>query len=182
MRKEQGEPHALLGILRDISDRKRADDAFQLTTELMREAGRIAKVGAWSIDVHSRVVIWSDEMNLIHERQADSPPTFDEVTCFTAPEWREKILDSYRRCLEEGQSLDEEFEIITAKGRRRWVHASGEAVRDNTGKITRAIGAFQDISDRIKADEERETLQQHLDQARKMEAIGVLAGGIAHDF
>lgn len=182
LRNEQGEPDAILGISRDITDRKRADDALQLTTELMREAGRIAKVGAWSIDVHRQGVIWSDEMNVIHERHADFPPTFDEVTRFIAPEWRDKILETYHLCVAEGQSLDEEFEIITAKGRRRWVHATGEAVRDNTGKITRAIGAFQDISDRIQADEERETLQQHLDQARKMEAIGVLAGGIAHDF
>ncbi len=182
LRNEQGEPDAILGISRDISDRKRADAALQLTTKLMREAGRIAKVGAWSVDIHSQVIIWSDEMNVIHERDASSPQTFDEITCFIAPEWREKILDAYHRCMEGGQSLDEEFEIITAKGRRRWVHATGEAIRDNTGKITCALGALQDISDRIQADEERETLQQHLDQARKMEAIGVLAGGIAHDF
>nr|WP_320190439.1 PAS domain S-box protein [uncultured Desulfobacter sp.] len=182
LRNEKGEPEAILGISRDISDRKRADEVLQLTTELMREAGRIAKVGAWSIDINSQVIIWSDEMNVIHERHVSSPPTFDEVTCFIAPEWREKIMDAYYRCVGEGQSLDEEFEIITAKGRRRWVHATGEAVRDDAGKITRALGALQDISDRIQADEERETLQQHLDQARKMEAIGVLAGGIAHDF
>ncbi|WP_157237847.1 hybrid sensor histidine kinase/response regulator [Desulfobacter curvatus] len=182
LRNEQGESDAILGIFRDISDRKRADEALQLTTELMREAGRIAKVGAWSVDIKSQAIIWSDEMNAIHERHSSSPPTFGDVERFIAPEWQEKILNACHRCVGEGQSLDEEFEIITAKGRRRWVHVTGEAVRDDTGKITRAVGALQDISDRIRADEERERLQQHLDQARKMEAIGVLAGGIAHDF
>lgn len=182
LKNDQGEPDGILGISREISDRKRADDALQRATELMREAGRIAKVGAWSIDISSQKIIWSDEMNVIHERQSDSAPTFDEVTRFIAPEWREKILNTYNRCLDDGQSLDEEFEIITAKGRRRWVHASGEAIRDDNGNITRAIGALQDVSERIQADEERKQLQQHLDQARKMEAIGVLAGGIAHDF
>jgi PAS domain S-box-containing protein len=182
LRNDQGEPDRILGISRDISDRKRSDEALQLTTKLMREAGRMAKVGAWSIDIKSQVIIWSDEMNLIHERDTSSSPTFDNVTRFIAPEWRKKIVDTYYRCVGEGQSLDEEFEIITAKGRRRWVHATGEPVRDDTGKITRAIGALQDISDRIQADEERKKLRQHLDQARKMEAIGILAGGIAHDF
>ncbi len=182
LKNDQGEPDEILGISRDISDRKRADDALQRATELMREAGRIAKVGAWSIDVASQAIVWSDEMNAIHERQASSPPTFNDVTRFIAPEWREKILNIYNRCVGDGQSLDEEFEIITATGHRRWVRATGEAIRDDTGKIIRAIGALQDISDRIQADEERENLEQHLVQARKMEAIGVLAGGIAHDF
>nr|WP_319396850.1 PAS domain S-box protein [uncultured Desulfobacter sp.] len=182
LRNDQGEPDGILGISRDISDRKRADEALQHATELMREAGRIAKVGAWSIDISSQAITWSDEMNVIHERRADFPPTLDEVTRFIAPEWREKILDIYNRCVGEGQRLEEEFEIITAKGRRRWVHATGEAIRDESGNITRAIGALQDISDRVQADEERKQLQLHLDQARKMEAIGILAGGIAHDF
>ena len=182
LRNDQGEPDRILGISRNISDRKRTDEALQRTTELMREAGRMAKVGGWSIDIKSQAVIWSDEMNAIHERIASSPPTIDEATRFIAPEWREKIVNIYNRCVGEGQSLDEKFEIITVKGRRRWVHATGEAVRDDTGKIIRVTGALQDISDRIQADEERKQLQQHLDQARKMEAIGILAGGIAHDF
>lgn len=182
LKNDQGEPDGILGISRDISDRKHVDETLQRTTELMREAGRIAKVGAWSIDISSQKIIWSDEMNVIHERQRASAPTFDEVNRLIAPEWREKILNIYNRCLGDGQSLDEEFEIITAKGRRRWVHATGEAIRDDNGKIIRVIGALQDISDRVQADEERKQLQQHLDQARKMEAIGILAGGIAHDF
>ena len=182
LKNDQGEPDGILGISRDISDRKRADETLQRTTELLREAGRIAKVGGWSVDVKSQAIIWSGEMNAIHERQPSSPPTFDDVTHFIVPEWRKKILNTYSRCAREGQSLNEKFEIITAKGRRRWVHAAGEAVRDDTGKIIRVIGALQDISDQIQADEERKKLQQHLVQARKMEAIGVLAGGIAHDF
>ncbi|WP_321493870.1 PAS domain S-box protein [uncultured Desulfobacter sp.] len=182
LKNDAGEFDRILGISRDISGRKHTDEALQRTTELLREAGRIAKVGGWSIDVESKAIIWSDEMNDIHERQTSSPPMFDGVTGFIAPEWQEKIQNSYYRCVDEGRSLDEEFEIITAQGHRRWVHATGEAVKDDTGKITRITGALQDISERIHADEEKKKLQQHLAQVRKMEAIGVLAGGIAHDF
>ena len=182
LRNDKGEPDRILGISRDISERKRANEELQRTTELMREAGRIAKVGGWSVDVKSRAIVWSDEMYAIHERPAASVPTFDERKNFVAPEWREKILNAYERCIGQGESLDEKFEIITAKGNRRWAHATGEAVKDGAGKIIRIIGALQDISDRVQADEERKKLQEHLAQARKMEAIGILAGGIAHDF
>ena len=182
LRNDQGEPDRILAISRDVSERKHAGDALQRTTELMREAGRIAKVGAWSIDTNTQAIIWSDGMNAIHDRPCGMPPAVEEIQNFVAPEWREKISKGYNLCIEEGKSLDEQFEIITAKGRRRWVHTTGEAVKDETGKITRVIGALQDISDRVQADEQRKKLEEHLAQARKMEAIGVLAGGIAHDF
>ena len=182
LKNDKGEFDRILGISRDISDRKRADETMQRTAELMREAGRIAKVGAWRVDIENQAMIWTDEMNAIHERDVSAPMTFEEAVRFIAPEWQKKIQDSYHQCIEHGQSLDEQFEIITAKGRRRWVHTTGEPVRDDAGNITRVIGAFQDVSDRVQADEERKKLQQHLAQARKMEAIGVLAGGIAHDF
>ncbi len=157
-------------------------EILQRTTELMREAGRIAKVGAWSVDIKSKAIIWSDELNTIHERASDSPPTFDEADQFVAPGWREKIHTAYELCVAGGKSLDEEFEIITTTGKRRWVHITGETVRDEKGDITRVIGALQDISERVQADEQRKKLEEHLAQARKMEAIGILAGGIAHDF
>ncbi len=157
-------------------------EILQRTTELMREAGRIAKVGGWSVDVKSEAIIWSDELNTIHERESDFPPTFDEVNHFFAPGWQEKIHNAYELCIAGGKSLDEEFEIITTTGKRRWVHVTGEAVRDDSGNIIRVIGALQDISERVQADEERKKLEEHLAQARKMEAIGILAGGIAHDF
>ncbi len=182
LKNDKGEPDRILGISRDISERKRASDALQRTTELLREAGRIARVGGWSADIKSQTILWSDEMNAIHERPAHTPPSIDEIKSFVAPEWQDKIENGYNRCMEEGKSLDEEFEIITANGNHRWVHVTGEAVRDGAGNIIRVIGALQDISDRIQADEERKKLQEHLAQARKMEAIGVLAGGIAHDF
>jgi len=52
-----------------------------------------------------------------------------------------------------GVSYDEEMQIITSSGKRVWVRTIGEAVRDETGKIYKVQGAFQDISDRKMAEE-----------------------------
>jgi signal transduction histidine kinase/CheY-like chemotaxis protein len=53
---------------------------------------------------------------------------------------------------------------------------------DVTGKVVRLVGAVQDITEAMEAEEKRNTLEDQLRQAQKLEAIGTLASGIAHDF
>ena len=58
----------------------------------------------------------------------------------------------------------------------------GEAVRDAEGRIIRLQGAFQDISERKRAEQALRQAQDELHQSQKMESVGRLAAGIAHDF
>ena len=75
-----------------------------------------------------------------------------------------------------------ELELIKKDGSTIWIEISAGFLRNDQGEPDAILGISRDISDRKRADEERKKLHQHLDQARKMEAIGILAGGIAHDF
>ncbi len=64
----------------------------------------------------------------------------------------------------------------------RYVHEKCLHMRDADGRIVRSVGMVQDITERKRAEEEREKLEAQLVQAQKMESIGRLAGGVAHDF
>lgn len=55
-------------------------------------------------------------------------------------------------------------------------------LKDTDGKVSGALSSARDITDRVRAEEERRSLETQLRQAQKMEAVGQLAGGIAHDF
>ena len=147
-----GNTIGLLAIGQDITERKQAEEALRRSEALLSMAGRTARFGGWSSDSDGHEVVWSEQVALIHEKQPGYSPTVEEAIQYYAPEWKDKIAVAFQICIREGTPYDEEMEIITAGGHRLWVRTTGEAVRDNMGKIVRAQGSFQDISERKRAE------------------------------
>ncbi len=143
----KGKP-ATLNFMIDITDRKRREEESQATHLLLRIAGEKAKLGGWSVNLQENRVTWSDEVAAIHEMPVGYSPSAEQGISFYAPEWQERITKVFTDSAKKGIPYDEEMEIISAKGKRVWVRTIGEAVKDDTGKIIKVQGAFQDISDR----------------------------------
>lgn len=132
---------------KDITERKNAEELLNNNYTLLRIAGETAKFGGWVVDLENNKVIWSDIVARIHDVNPGFSPSVEEGINFYAPEWREKIIGVFSDCAVKGISYDEEMEIITPKGKRVWVRTTGEAVKDENGRIIKVQGAFQDISD-----------------------------------
>jgi PAS domain S-box-containing protein len=148
-----GEEEATICVLRDVTERLRAEEAlrvseasFRRSEGLLRMAGRLARIGAWALDLPDQKLTWSDEVRVIHEVPPDYVPNLEEGINFYAPEHRPAIAEVVRRCMIDATPWDLELQIITARGRRVWVRAIGEAERGPDGTIHRLRGAFQDIS------------------------------------
>ncbi len=83
--------------------------------------------------------------------------------------------------LSENIRMPLEYRIMTRSGQTRWVMSYSNAIIVN-GEFQGINGIITDIHDRKEAEAERERVQNQLVQAQKMEAVGTLAGGLAHDF
>lgn len=142
--------------------------------DLLRIAGKIAHVGGWAYDLADRHVTWSDEVCAIHETPPGTTPDLVQAFGFFTPRSRETLSRAFDACRRKGTPFDVQLELDTATGRRIWARSIGEARRDSNGAITRVEGAFQDITAHKK-------LEQQFLRAQRMESIGTLAGGIAHD-
>jgi PAS domain S-box-containing protein len=144
---------AVLSAVRDVTTRMQAEGRVKQQAKLLQIAGRTARMGGWLVELSSQRVIWSDEIRVIHEMPLRSSPTLEEALNFYAPEWQNKIRGAFSACVQEGTPFDEEMQIITGKGNLLWVRAIGEAVLDAQGRIAQVQGAFQDISERRRAEQ-----------------------------
>lgn len=96
----------------------------------------------------SDICTWSDTVADIHDVPYGYAPPLQESINFYAPEWQEKIKQTFSTCAKEGIPYDGEMEIITRKGRRVWVRTTGKAVKNQKDKIIKVHGSFQDITDK----------------------------------
>lgn len=178
----------------EIERRKKIEEKLEIrvaerTAELQRRKNilntsqSLAHIGGWEWDVASQTLTWTDETYRIHdldppEDQPASRACGDEliatsIRCYP-PEDREKILQAFHLCIEQGQPYDLELPFITYKGRKRWIRTTARAISQQNC-ITQVVGNILDITEQKLYEKERIKLE-------KLESLGVLAGGIAHDF
>ena len=169
-------------MVSDITGRKAIQDKLRQSQSLLQTAGEIAQVGGWAINLPDNALMWSDEICVILDYPKGTVPPLAEALLLYPPASYAVISAALGACSRDGTSFDCELEIFTAKRRRLNVRAIGQAVRDKDGRITGIEGAFQDITERKKAEQAKASLEAQLRESQKMEALGTLAGGIAHDF
>lgn len=141
------------GTVEDITTQRRSDEELKKKNDLIRIAGKLAFLGGWSVDLPGDRTVWTDEAAAIHDLPPDYSATVEEAKSFYDPVSRPLIDKVYEDCIKNGIPYDEEFMKITRNGSSIWVREIGEAVRDETGKIIRLQGAFQDITEKKRAEE-----------------------------
>jgi two-component system cell cycle sensor histidine kinase/response regulator CckA len=179
---QHGNPKHVISVGRDITERLEAESALRESEALLNEVGEIAKIGGWEMDLRTRKAKWTRETYLIVGIEPGQPiPGPDEHVDYYLPECRELVSKAMQELIEDDKPLDFEAQIKNLRGEVRWCRAMGRAVREN-GEAVRLVGTFQDITEQKQTEEKMALLDAQLRQAQKMEALGTLAGGVAHDF
>ncbi|MBC7976321.1 MAG: CHASE domain-containing protein, partial [Myxococcales bacterium] len=148
-----GEVRGFYALVHDITQSKEAQRRLAESEAFLRRAERVAGVGGWELVLDTGHITWTSETRRIHEVSADYVPQLDNALAFYGAESRAILEHAIQVALETREGWDLQLAFITATGRSRWIRTVGE-VESQHGKPMRLIGAFQDVTELCRAQEE----------------------------
>ncbi|OJY66666.1 MAG: hypothetical protein BGP12_15375 [Rhodospirillales bacterium 70-18] len=159
----------------DITEQVQVELSLRESEERFRQLAENIREVFWIIDPASRQVLYvSPAYETIWGRSCDSLRQRPE-------DWLEAIDPEDRRRVQArvarqsaGEEYDETYRIVRPDGSVRWIHDRGFPVRDAAGASYRMVGLAEDIT-------ERKRIEAQVLRAQRLDSIGTLAGGIAHD-
>src|SRR6202166_274535 len=176
-----------VGTAMDVTAAKQAEEALRRSEGYLADAQTLTRTGSWAWNVATRQsVYWSQEnYRLFGFDPEEGIPSDEAFYQSIHPEDRDRVRrEVFIERPEEGSHFDVEFRVVLPDGAIKYVRSTGHPIRNTSGDLLEYVGTSIDVTERKRADEERERLRQvqadlaHLTRGTTM---GELTASLAHE-
>ena len=179
IRDEAGNPIGFRGIGRDVTERKRLEAEQERYRNFVEN---VEEEACFEVDLAGNMTFFNDPTCRIFGYPREELMGMNNRQ-YTTPETAKKIYKIFNEVYGTGIPVKVfDYEIIQKNGEVGRLDMSASLIRNASGIPTGFRGISRDVTEQKKMEEEQERLREQLNQARNLEAIGTLAGGIAHEF
>jgi PAS domain S-box-containing protein len=153
-------------LVRDITERKQAEQKLLKQERLQAQAEELASLGSWESNEETGEVIWSPQQcrNLGVDPQ-ETRPTAELFWKLVHPEDRKRVLLESSKAITKSRPFDYEARFVLLDGRTRVLHTRALPITDSSGQVVRWVGMSQDITERKRTEEALSLFRTLIDQS-----------------
>jgi PAS domain S-box-containing protein len=174
VRSQDGTPLHMLGVVQDITERKRAEMALAESRKRLEEAQALARMGYWTVDLATGNITWAKETYILFNRDANNyAPTLQNYYAeIVHPDDVDSVRKTQQLAIETSAPQSVDHRILWPDGTIRWMHLEGYAEYDSHGRPKLLVGMVQDITDRKRTELALAESRTQLEEAQSLANLG----------